>query len=127
MDKFIDIIEDLRGYINSSARIDTHLFKSEGTNIQCVIIISDFEPAGPVKHGKDIQIDMQVRGSFKNWKQILQKLGRIDDILENRITGEDTDIKLKLRCDIGIWSLIDDESDLIYQNRLTIRCVRLDT
>ena len=130
MDIYIDYFLDLLAYIKKNAQISkTYLFKEQGAGLQCVLVPESLTPegpeAGPQVQGRSISITVRLSAPHDNWKQLFQYMGRIEQIFQNCVT-ENNELKIKYHLTLGAWSRSEDESNLIYENSLEVRCVRIN-
>jgi hypothetical protein len=124
MDIYIDLLEQLKGYIRKFSQIgDVHLFKDKGDGIRGVIEPGNIDPGGPVETGKEYNITIRLISSYDYWKQLFQKIGILDDKLNSCFQDEEQTINL--RCEVGSWIRVEDEANFIYETTLIVRAVRV--
>jgi hypothetical protein len=130
MDIYIDLLCDLAGYLRKNAQIDTHIFTGEGPGLQCVLIPESIEMGGPEMGprimGRELSVTVRISGPRDNWKQVMTYMGRIEEIINNCDTGNN-ELKIKYRLTLGAWSRTEDETNIIFDNSLEVKAVRLNT
>ena len=128
MDVYIEYIEQLQGFIKKETQIhDVHLFQDKGDGIRGIIDTGDIDRTGdiPVRAGNEFQIKLRLIAPYGQWKVLLQKMGMLQDKLTNCYATPENQ-KIKLKTVVGSWIRVDDESNFIYENNLTLRVVRLN-
>jgi len=125
MEFYIQYINDFRGYVKKEAQTsNVSLFKSKGSGLGITINPSDIDRSGPALNGSEFVINLKVEDSFNNWTKVFQTMGRVEKALTSMESGN-AELNIKFRASLGVWSRIEDESNLIYENRLTLKGVRL--
>jgi len=131
MDIYVDYLLDLAAYIKKNAQLaNTHIFKGNNTGLMCLITLDNIEPTGPQMgpqvQGRDLTINLALSAPIDNWKELLQKVGKMESVLQD-CESRNNELKVKYHLTLGAWSRTEDESNLIYENSLSLKCVRLDT
>lgn len=127
MDIYIDYLCDLAAYIKKKAQIpNTVIFGKGRSGLGCSLTLDNIAPEGPHQTGRALTVSVQVYAPIDNWKQLLQTMGRIELAFMD-CTSKDNELKIKYHLTLGAWSRNEDESNIVFENSLEVRCVRLNT
>jgi hypothetical protein len=124
MDYYVDIINQLQGFLQKHVSIEFSIFIDEGQGIRGVIDPGDIIRNGPVTVGRDFFITVMMISEYDGWQELFEKMGIVEDKLNRCFQDEDQ--KVQLQCETGTWSREQDESNLIYSNDVTIKVVRTE-
>lgn len=124
MEIYIDVIQQLQGYIRKHTQIaDVHLWKDRGEGIRGVLIPELIGTGGPVITGKEFNFTLKLIAPFENWKELFQKIGVVENKLNSCFSDEEQ--KINLQTELGSWNRNEDDSNLIWENSLIVRVVRV--
>lgn len=129
MDIYIEVLEQLMGLIRKHTQIsDFFLWKDTGEGIRGVLNPQSIErniEGIPDRFGQNFYVNLRIIGPIKAWKYVFQKMGIMQDKLTN-LCHDNVDQKVRLKVIVGDWSRIEDDTNIIYENALTIKVVRLN-
>ena len=126
IDYYIEYTEDLAEYIQSGAQLHNFtIFSEPSTGIGGRLDLMEVNVAGPDRFGREVTYRVRIQGPKDNWKEIMQYVGKVDNLLTD-CASKDNELLIKYRLTLGAWSLTEEEPNLIFENSLIARMVRLE-